>query len=128
MNTPRRIASWFDPNYEPTTEEPEPVYFGSCDACGDPIMQEGQMLCGPCGRYTVSLAKADTLPAPPELMIKECRCCDATYARSAWDALPLLGIQDDTVELLEYRNCRCGSTLAIVLGDSPSADTLPAAS
>lgn len=48
---------------------------------------------------------------------KRCNCCGATYARAAWDALPLVALdfdaEGDGAELQTMRNCPCGSTLCI---------------
>lgn len=58
---------------------------------------------------------------------KACHCCKRVHETAAqWSALPLVGHLDDGEELLALRNCVCGSTLAIVVGDSPSRDTIPA--
>jgi hypothetical protein len=52
------------------------------------------------------------------------RCaCNAVYTRAHWYALEPLGEQDDGVEVLDLRQCTaCQSTMAIVLGPSPSSD------
>ena len=50
-------------------------------------------------------------------VIKTCRC-KAEYTQQTWLFLPRIGPMDDGVDLLELRNCRCGSTLAIVIGPS----------
>jgi hypothetical protein len=42
----------------------------------------------------------------------------ASYGRAEWEALPLVGGQDDGVERLELRQCACTSTIAIVVGPS----------
>lgn len=42
-------------------------------------------------------------------MTKQCRCCQRTYDAHGWAQLPHIG----TLEGLEYRNCPCGSTLAV---------------
>lgn len=42
-------------------------------------------------------------------MLKQCRCCQRTYDAHGWAQLPHIG----TLEGLEYRNCPCGSTLAV---------------
>jgi hypothetical protein len=36
---------------------------------------------------------------------------------AVWASLPFVGIQGDEVEMLELRNCPCGSTLAVVVND-----------
>jgi len=50
------------------------------------------------------------------------RCaCGACYWPAAWSALPFVGhldVCDD--ELIELRNCRCGSTIAVEGQASPS--------
>lgn len=53
---------------------------------------------------------ADTLPPPP---LKTCHC-GASFDVPAWNALALVGVQDDgDGGELELRNCRCSSTLAV---------------
>ncbi|HVH44187.1 MAG TPA: hypothetical protein VM925_17670 [Labilithrix sp.] len=42
---------------------------------------------------------------------KRCRGCGASYEEEAWKALPFVGIDYDYD--LEFRNCGCGSTLAV---------------
>jgi hypothetical protein len=42
--------------------------------------------------------------------------CGRRYTYKAWQRLPLLGQTEyDWGEVLEYRNCACGSTMAIQL-------------
>ena len=41
---------------------------------------------------------------------KRCRC-GASYEEAAWKALPFVGVDHDYC--LEFRNCQCGSTLAV---------------
>jgi len=59
--------------------------------------------------------------------LKVCSCCQRSYTRATWNALPFVGVQafdyepDDPEqtrsEMLETRNCEgCGSTLALSLG------------
>jgi hypothetical protein len=50
---------------------------------------------------------------------KVCPCCKAALTRPQWEQLPLMGEQDTGVLLLELRNCRCGSTIAVRKGLSP---------
>jgi hypothetical protein len=57
---------------------------------------------------------ADTIPVVP---FKACSCGRA-YTPETWKTLPLCGVQDDDVEIMELRTCPCGSTIAIVLGPS----------
>ncbi len=47
--------------------------------------------------------------------VKMCACCAASYDRDAWSLMPLLRRHrmDDDEPTLEYRNCPCGSTLAV---------------
>ena len=42
---------------------------------------------------------------------KRCRGCGASYEEASWKALPFVGIDYDYD--LEFRNCGCGSTLAV---------------
>jgi Protein of unknown function (DUF5661) len=50
---------------------------------------------------------------------KQCRSCGRTHSDAQWAKLPLVGHQvigpypDDPGEVLELKNCQCGSTLAI---------------
>lgn len=39
--------------------------------------------------------------------------CGARHDGTGWAGLPLVGWNDDGVEVLELRNCPCGSTLAV---------------
>ena len=59
--------------------------------------------------------------------VKRCNRCGAEHTQEQWERLAYVGLQDDGTEVLEYRNCSCLSTLAIVLGPSLHfADTVPA--
>lgn len=50
----------------------------------------------------------------PELeVVKTCRCCQRSYSAGSWKALEFKGLWRDQVETLEFRNCACGSTLAM---------------
>lgn len=44
---------------------------------------------------------------------KRCMCCGAVYTTIEWLALPLVGVKAFGPDVLEYRNCTCGSTLTI---------------
>lgn len=46
-------------------------------------------------------------------VVKACRCCGKEHCAEGWRALPCIGVMGDDEELLELRNCHCGSTLAI---------------
>lgn len=48
---------------------------------------------------------------------KLCPCCSAVYSAKTWAELPLVGEKalTDGEPVLSYRNCPCGSTLAIEL-------------
>jgi hypothetical protein len=47
---------------------------------------------------------------------KRCNKCGTVYTFKRWQRLPLLGLQNtDWGEILEFRNCACGTTLAIQL-------------
>lgn len=54
---------------------------------------------------------------------KKCPCCPRSYTRETWTVLPFVGEKalDDGEPVLQYRNCSCGSTLAIVV-ESDVAD------
>lgn len=47
-------------------------------------------------------------------IVKRC-ACEREYTAAQWRALRLRGHQADEVETLEYRDCACGSTLAVAL-------------
>lgn len=47
-----------------------------------------------------------------ELFSKPCGC-GLVHDHAAWSALPYVGDMHDEDVVLELRNCRCGSTLAI---------------
>jgi len=59
--------------------------------------------------------------------VKECRC-GRRYLSWSWAELPLVGYlpngQDAAGEVLELRNCACGSTIAMNFGDVPSLPPL----
>ncbi|MBX3209685.1 MAG: hypothetical protein KF764_31920 [Labilithrix sp.] len=44
---------------------------------------------------------------------KQCRGCGASYEEESWRELPFVGV--DHAYRLEFRNCPCGSTLAVPL-------------
>jgi hypothetical protein len=56
---------------------------------------------------------------------KVCRCCGARYSAEGWAALPFIGVQvidpNDGLppDVLELRNCKCESTLAIPIEGKP---------
>jgi hypothetical protein len=45
-------------------------------------------------------------------VVKTC-ACGLEYTREAWDKLAFVGMSGDSVERLEQRDCRCGSTISI---------------
>lgn len=45
---------------------------------------------------------------------KKCGCCGRSHTKASWAGLKFRGIQPDDVEPLEYRDCFCGSTLAVI--------------
>jgi len=45
---------------------------------------------------------------------KDCRVCGRKYSKSRWATLRFVGESDG----LEYRDCRCGSTLAVELPEA----------
>ncbi|MBX3210650.1 MAG: hypothetical protein KF850_01310 [Labilithrix sp.] len=54
------------------------------------------------------MTKSDDEPAA---WPKQCRGCGASYEEDGWKDLPYVGI--DPSYRLEFRNCPCGSTLAV---------------
>jgi hypothetical protein len=60
-----------------------------------------------------------TYEASPEVVpppYKACPACQTGYTRVSWEGLPLTGRQSfDDGEVLELRNCACGSTIAVQL-------------
>lgn len=56
--------------------------------------------------------------AKAEMVFKACGC-GRSYTRDQWHRLALVGIQlvDDEMGPLELRNCPCGSTHAVDIGD-----------
>lgn len=62
---------------------------------------------------------SDTL-APDTEFPKKCGC-GKQHDRISWNKLPLAGrtggLYFDTVETIEMRNCPCGSTIAVSLGE-----------
>lgn len=57
-------------------------------------------------------------------ILKVC-ACGRSFTRSTWSALPFVGTADngrERGELLELRNCLCGSTISIAIGEhAPSS-------
>lgn len=55
---------------------------------------------------------------------KRCACCPRSYTAESWARLPYVGAKalDVGEPVLEYRNCACGSTLAIELPTSDVTD------
>jgi hypothetical protein len=52
------------------------------------------------------------------------RCgCGRVHDAAAWAGLEPVGTWDDGVEVLELRNCACGSSLAFVLRPSAAFTT-----
>jgi hypothetical protein len=51
--------------------------------------------------------------------IKRC-ACGRSFDREAWENLPSCGVQDDDEERLQIRHSPCGSTIAVVIGPSPT--------
>jgi hypothetical protein len=49
---------------------------------------------------------------PTPKIVKVCGC-GRQYTFETWKGLPLVGYHTDEVEILEFRNCKCRSTLAI---------------
>ena len=45
--------------------------------------------------------------------VAECRCCGKQHTAEGWKSLPLVGEQNDAVELIELRTCTCRSTVAV---------------
>ncbi len=65
--------------------------------------------------------------SPPSAWPKRCPSCGAALSQTAWESLALVGAQDDGAGgLLELRNHRCGSTIAVVVERAPPPK-LPAA-
>ena len=65
----------------------------------------------------VSIAVSDRVEFKMEKQSKLCGC-GRLYELQEWEKLHYVGDMDDTVEVLEMRNCVCGSTIAIVIGTS----------
>ncbi|MBX3196792.1 MAG: hypothetical protein KF894_01445 [Labilithrix sp.] len=67
--------------------------------------------------------------SPPSAWPKRCPSCRAALSQTAWESLALVGAQEDGAGgLLELRNHRCGSTIAIVIERAPApVPRLPAA-
>jgi hypothetical protein len=61
-------------------------------------------------------------------IIKECSC-GRSYLSGSWRALRLIGYidngRDAAGEVLELRNCTCGSTIALDFGDLPPSTPRP---
>jgi hypothetical protein len=80
-------------------------------------------------RRANAAAQADTQPAPP-IYKRHSPCGEGVseYTEEEWKELPFVGIgpagNDD--EVLEYRNCTCGSTIAVTHPKSAVLPTPPA--
>jgi hypothetical protein len=49
--------------------------------------------------------------------VNDVKCgCGRQYSSDEWIALPYVGVMADEVEVVELRNCVCGSTIGVVLG------------
>lgn len=77
------------------------------------------------------MSKRMPVPPPavslPSAWPKRCPSCTAALSQTVWESLALVGTQEDGAGgLLELRNHRCGSTIAIVIERAP-APKLPAA-
>lgn len=83
--------------------EREPIV--KCRACKGEGIIDGPRACRRCGGTGLRAIQA----------IKTCGCCGIAYTSATWELLELVGYQEDEVERLELRNCRCGSTLAIAI-------------
>lgn len=47
--------------------------------------------------------------------VKKCGVCDREFDAIQWSRLPFVGEMADDAEVLELRNCPCGTTISIVL-------------
>jgi hypothetical protein len=47
--------------------------------------------------------------------------CGRAYDLVSWSCLEYAGLQDDGEQVREFRKCACGSTIAVLVGPSPSA-------
>lgn len=61
-------------------------------------------------KYLTTAAKR-TESAP----FKRCGCCQKSYSAESWSQLRFKGVQPCDVAPLEYRDCVCGSTIAVVI-------------
>ena len=97
-----------------------------CSFCGGQGILPGPRVCALCnGEGLRALEAADTIPAPPATEPKAVCSCGATYDAGAYEALRLVGYQDDGEGgWLDLRNCTafnpvrgttCGSTMAVVV-------------
>ena len=66
-----------------------------------------------------AITEATAYVAPLDAPVKACGC-GRSYSREQWGALDYAGTQDDGSEVVELRNCTCGSTLGVVVGPSPT--------
>ncbi len=60
----------------------------------------------------------------PRPRFKTCSC-GRTFSRESWNRIPVSGFMDKGKDLagvvIELKNCECGSTLAVDLGDEPDS-------
>lgn len=55
--------------------------------------------------------------ASAALVLHRCSC-GRTFTVPEWEALPFVGYHEDEEETLEFRNCSCGSTRAVLVRTS----------
>lgn len=51
----------------------------------------------------------------PNQFPKVCPCCKRAHDAESWAKLPAKPLYEDDYEVQEWRDCYCGSTIAIVL-------------
>jgi hypothetical protein len=84
-----------------------------CQGCGAEVHRRIRCRHAACGAMVCEHCLHGDHQNHPAI-VKRCGC-NRVWTLAGWLTLPLVGRQDDEVEKLELRTCRCGSTLAVVM-------------
>lgn len=110
-----RELRWLDPDDDAPESEPRARH--QCGSCGAPCRRVHSVVdpvTDP-GEERVTMLVCDgCLPRPlPDQFPKGCGCGRKWLSHREWCGSPLVGYQDGDGEVVEMRNCRCGSTRGI---------------
>lgn len=92
---------------------------GKCASRRIGYVRQGGLVEGRCcGRFSVVGVPLSIVELLAGQFPKRCSLCRAEIPSAlVWELLPLVGVQDDGVELLELRSHGCGTTLAVLLAE-----------